>query len=311
MEPDSILTVPWATVAEVTPVGKLPAAAAAAACSISSFFILAASIFAARFGVGWLDDMPDGLETKEVSREMSFAFVVSTVLLLLTPELLLFVAVVTATVVVAVVPVDMLVVEFSVSAAVDDVAVDAVDDDIDVIAAAIAGMACVLMICIAGGFADGGITGRASCASSELTTPKLGARWLVIRLGTLRPIGDGAGDDAAELAPPLFCNSCFSNTFCESSDFETEPAEDMVENLHPLLVPDAVSAFAGVTDEEAEVELTLASSVALSTGSLLTTFVASKLSRLLNICDAVSRPCTWAGASSVDLERRNEAALCN
>lgn len=174
IEHDSILTVPWPMAVEPTPVGKLPAAAAAAACSISSFFILAASILAARFGVGWLDDMPAGLDTKEVSREMSFAFVVSTVLLLLTLELLLFAVVVTATVAV-VVPVDMLVVEL-VSATVDEVAEDAVDDDIDVIAAAIDGMAWVLMICIAGGFADGGITGRASCASSELTTPKLGAR---------------------------------------------------------------------------------------------------------------------------------------
>lgn len=62
---------------------------------------------------------------------------------------------------------------------------------------------------------------------------------------------------------------------------------------------------------DADVELTLASSDALSTGSLFTTFVASRLSRLLNICDAVSRPCTWTGASSVDLDRRNEAALCS
>lgn len=34
----------------------------------------------------------------------------------------------------------------------------------------------VLIIWIAGGLADGGITGRANCASRELTTPKLGAR---------------------------------------------------------------------------------------------------------------------------------------
>ena len=28
----------------------------------------------------------------------------------------------------------------------------------------------------------GGITGRASCASNELKTPKLGARWVVLKL---------------------------------------------------------------------------------------------------------------------------------
>lgn len=132
-----------------------------------------------------------------------------------------------------------------------------------------------------------------------------------MRLGTARPIGDGAGEDTDELDdPPLFCSSCFSRTFCESSDFVVDPAEGgMVENLHPALVlplllllplPD-VSGF--------DVELTLVSSDALSTGSLLTTLVASRLSRLLNICDAVSRPCPWAGASSVDFERRNEAAF--
>lgn len=137
-----------------------------------------------------------------------------------------------------------------------------------------------------------------------------------MRLGTARPIGDGAGDDTDELDdPPLFCSSCFRSTFCESSDFGTDPAEDdIVENLHPALLllllmlllvlplPD-VSGF--------DVELTLVSSDALSTGSLLTTLVASRLSRLLNICDAVSRPCACAGASSVDFDRRNEAAFCS
>lgn len=111
-----------------------------------------------------------------------------------------------------------------------------------------------------------------------------------MRLGTARPIGDGAGDETDALDdPPLFCSNCFSRTFCESSDFVVDPAEDgMVENLHPALpllllvpLPDG-SGF--------DVELTLVSSDALSTGSLLTTFVASRLRRLLNICDAVSRP---------------------
>lgn len=117
-------------------------------------------MLAARFGVGWLDDIPPaaGFETKEVSLEISFVFVASTALeLLLLTVVLLFVVVV----VTVVLPVVMLVID-NVAATVDEVAVDAVDDEIDVIAAAIDGMACVLMICIAGGFADGGITGRAS-----------------------------------------------------------------------------------------------------------------------------------------------------
>lgn len=136
-----------------------------------------------------------------------------------------------------------------------------------------------------------------------------------MRLGTARPIGDGAGDDTDELDdPPLFCSNCFNRTFCESSDFVVEPAVlGIVENLQPALLvllllllllplPD-VSSF--------DVELTLVSSDALSTGSLLTTFVASRLRRLLSICDAVSRPWACAGASSVDFERRNDAAFCS
>lgn len=124
-------------------------------------------------------------------------------------------------------------------------------------------------------------------------------------------MGDGAGEDTEEFDdPPLFCNSCFRRTFCESSDFVADPADDMAENLHPalllllLLLP--LPVVSGL-----DVELTLVSSDALSTGSLLTTLVASRLRRLLNICDAVSRPCTCAGASSVDFERRNEAAFCS
>lgn len=97
------------------------------------------------------------MDTKEVSLEISFDFVVSTVGLLLLILAPLFVDVVTV-----VVPVDMLVEAFVDMVVVDEVAEDAGDEDIEVIAAAIAGMACVLMICIAGGFADGGITGRAS-----------------------------------------------------------------------------------------------------------------------------------------------------
>lgn len=216
------------------------------------------------------------------------------------------------------------------------------------------------MICMAGGFAEGGITGRASCAWSELTTPKLGARWLVIKLGTARPLGDGAGDDTEGLEPPviptllppppppplllllppLFCSSCFSNTFCESSDFDIPPVddeeeeeeveEDMLENLHPL--PVDASGFATADDEpttdagavgsvapdepeviDEEEELTFVSSETLSTGSILTTLAASRLSRFERICEADSpRSCPWwPGASSVDFERRKAVAFCS
>lgn len=155
IDPDSIFTVPSATCAGA-PAGKPLAAAATAACNISSFLMLAASILAARFGVGWLDDIPPaaGFETKEVSLEISFVFVASVV------ELLLLVAVVSV-----VVPLGTLVEAFVDKPAVtgEEVVEDAtVDEAMEVIAAAIDGMACVLMICIAGGFADGGITGRAS-----------------------------------------------------------------------------------------------------------------------------------------------------
>lgn len=127
---------------------------------------------------------------------------------------------------------------------------------------------CVLIIWIAGGFADGGITGRASCASRELTTPKLGARWLVIKLGTGRAIAEGVGD-GVELEP-VFWRSCFKRTFWLSDSGFALDAEDIVENLHPLPWPVV----------ELTVEDTLLSSV-LSTGSLLTIFDASKLRRLL------------------------------
>lgn len=89
----------------------------------------------------------------------------------------------------------------------------------------------------------GGITGRASCASSELTTPRLGARIL----GTVRDdieteppefccccccccdppdcIEPPDADDDDDADAPLlfvvavveFCSSCLSSTFCESS----------------------------------------------------------------------------------------------
>lgn len=58
---------------------------------------------------------------------------------------------------------------------------------------------------MAGGFVEGGITGRASWASKELTTPRLGARWFVIRLGTGRVIDDGVDEGA--VVDPVFCKS--------------------------------------------------------------------------------------------------------
>lgn len=142
IDPDSIFTVPRATVdGTAPPAGNPPADAAAAACNISSFLILAASMLAARFGVGWLDDIPAaGFDTKEVSLEINFVFVVSIEVELLP---LLFAADVTV-----VVPVDRLVEAFvdNATAAVDVVVLAAVDDAIEVIAAAIAGIACVLII---------------------------------------------------------------------------------------------------------------------------------------------------------------------
>lgn len=161
IEPDSIFTVPSATCAgtPAPPADKPPAAAAAAACNISSFLILAASMLAARFGVGWLDDMPAaGFDTKDVSLEISFVFVASAVELLLLTLALLLVAVVSV-----VVPVDILVEAFvDIALTAEEVVEDGVDEERDVIAAAIAGIAWVLIICIAGGFAEGGMTGRAS-----------------------------------------------------------------------------------------------------------------------------------------------------
>lgn len=86
--PDSVLTVLW------TVMGWPPAVAAAAAeaaaaccCNISSFFILAANIFAARFGVGWLAEIETvgGLETNDVSRETNFVVVDFCVSVLILP----------------------------------------------------------------------------------------------------------------------------------------------------------------------------------------------------------------------------------
>lgn len=59
----------------------------------------------------------------------------------------------------------------------------------------------------------GKITGRANCASRELTTPRLGARNDVTERETM--VGNDDGDGVVLLA---CCNSCFSRTFCVSSD---------------------------------------------------------------------------------------------
>lgn len=70
------------------------------------------------------------------------------------------------------------------------------------------------------------MTGRANCASSELTTPRLGARSDVTERETIVGKDDGVG----VLLLPEFCNSCLSSTFCESSGFEFGTIV-MVENL--------------------------------------------------------------------------------
>lgn len=131
----------------------------------------------------------------------------------------------------------------------------------------------------------GGITGRANCASNELTTPKLGARTVVTgRVIVLEGVGDGV------LLFPEFCSNCFSNTFCEfcvSSDF---CGADILENLHPLFASDSV--------------LFPLSSIASFISSLTT----SKLCLLMpRICAGASF--TKPGGSSVDLERRNGALV--
>lgn len=62
----------------------------------------------------------------------------------------------------------------------------------------------------------GGITGRASCASSELTTPRLGARTLgTVREAIATELGGLGGVFPVEVE---FCKSCFNRTFCVSSD---------------------------------------------------------------------------------------------
>lgn len=62
----------------------------------------------------------------------------------------------------------------------------------------------------------GGMTGRANCASNELTTPRLGARTDEV---TARDTLVGNCDCDGELFVPEFCSNCLSKTFCESSDF--------------------------------------------------------------------------------------------
>lgn len=64
----------------------------------------------------------------------------------------------------------------------------------------------------------GGITGRASWASRELTTPRLGARTFVTErdcIGTEFDTLGGAFPEDVE-----FWRSCFNNTFCVSSDLD-------------------------------------------------------------------------------------------
>lgn len=122
MEPDSILTVPWAM--DVLLALRNPVAAAAA-CNISSFFMHAASMLAARFGVGWLEEIPAGFDTNEVSRDISFGFAVSTTV---TTGDAVEVAMVVDTAVDDTVDVAATVVEDDVVVTDDDEVVDTLDD---------------------------------------------------------------------------------------------------------------------------------------------------------------------------------------
>lgn len=73
--PDSVFTVLWTVmgcgVTHDEEAADAAAADAAAACIISSFFILAARIFANKCGVGWLEEIVTvgGLDTNDVSRD--------------------------------------------------------------------------------------------------------------------------------------------------------------------------------------------------------------------------------------------------
>lgn len=78
----------------------------------------------------------------------------------------------------------------------------------------------------------GGMTGRANCASSELTTPRLGARNEEV---TARDTIVGNCDEDGELFVPEFCSNCLSKTFCESSDLVCGTIV-MLDNLQFSLV---------------------------------------------------------------------------
>lgn len=161
----------------------------------------------------------------------------------------------------------------------------------------------------------GGMTGRASCASSELTTPRLGARML----GTLRldmdTLDDGcccccwfccwfcccepAGLFVADVME--FCSNCFSSTFCESSALAIGCAD----------VCCGGGASGGVDDSDA-IE---ASAEPASVASDVDVDVDVDTSKLCRFIEPSVEPlpvaavcCCTFGTSSIDLDRRNAAA---
>lgn len=127
----------------------------------------------------------------------------------------------------------------------------------------------------------GKMTGLANWASSELTTPKLGARNEVTDRETIVGNDDGVG-----VVLLACCSNCFNSTFCESSGLWIA-----TENLQFSVVLSA--AFC----------VTTVDSIDSSFSSLIVFDASMLLCRLLIIWAGVSlrKP----GTSSVDFDRRN------
>lgn len=103
----------------------------------------------------------------------------------------------------------------------------------------------------------GRITGRASCASSELTTPKLGARNDGPDRDTMVGIDDGVG-----VVLLACCNNCFNKTFCDSSGLWIVTVVNLQLSVifsvlfGPISVADAfVSSFSSLMEFDASMLL--------------------------------------------------------
>lgn len=146
----------------------------------------------------------------------------------------------------------------------------------------------------------GGMTGRANCASNELTTPSDGARIEVTDRDTMADGGVGVG----ALLLPEFCSNCLSSTFCDSSGFECDVCTDGIVGMAGYLwLSPSVSLRSFVVDTVLSDVSILSSLLAVAREIEAASML---LCRLATICAGVS---LMKAGSSIDLERRNKLLL--